>query len=102
MVNTLQPAATQAHREIHVAYVHPGDYDVIERAAVLQQLPVDEFVLLAAFRTARDTISEFEARPFRGPACSGSQACTAHNHGCSLAQGCPERDGSQRPRSSNS
>lgn len=90
-MTTPAPYAAQPPRQdICVTHVHPGDYALIERAAQLRQLPVDEFVLLAAFRTAREAISEFEVRPFQAPACAHSHHCTAHQHGCTLAQGCAE------------
>lgn len=90
-MTTPAPQAAQHSRQaICIAHVHPGDYALIERAAQLQQMPVDEFVLLAAFRTAQEAISEFEARPFQISACAHSHHCTAHQHGCTLAQGCAE------------
>jgi hypothetical protein len=91
MVNPVQTAASTTHHELHVAYVHPDDFTLIEHAAALQHLPIDEFVLLAAFRTARNMVSEIEVESLLRRTCTGSQSRTAHTHGCSLAQGCTQR-----------
>ena len=91
VVNTVQSAVAATHHELHVAYVHPDDFALIEHAAVLQHLPIDEFVLLTAFRTARNMVSESEVESFMRRTCTGSESCATHTHGCSLAQGCTQR-----------
>ena len=60
MAKSVKPASAITRHELHVAYVHPDDFALIEHAAMLQQLPLDEFVLMAAFRTAADVIGEID------------------------------------------
>lgn len=84
--------ASQADRctDICLQNVHPIDFDLINQAARMQQLPVADFVLLAALRAARDAVNELEAYPLKQLACAGSQTCTAPQDGCSLALGCTD------------